>query len=88
MFESQKLVPAHLLFEFVANKMQLFFDLLHIPFQDRDVFFQFTDRFEGCIALLTDFVQVGPDGIEALAKYLELSAEIFQDDGILVPAFL
>jgi len=58
MFESQELVATNLLFEFVANEMQLFFDLLHIFFQDRnvffqygDIFFQFADCFERFVAL-------------------------------------
>ncbi len=41
MFESQELVSTYLFFEFVANEMQFFFDLLHIFFEDRDAFFQF-----------------------------------------------
>jgi hypothetical protein len=59
MFESQELVAAHLLFEVVADKMQPFFDLLHILFEDphvffhdRDISFQLTDRFKGFVALL------------------------------------
>lgn len=47
MFESQELVPANLLFELIANKMQLLFDLLHVFFKDRDLFLQFTDRLKG-----------------------------------------
>ena len=87
MFESQELVSAHLLFEFIANEMQLFFDLLHILFQDRDVFFQgrhiffqFTDRFKGFVALLAN-------GLKTLTEYFELAAQVFEDDGILVPVF-
>ena len=88
MFESHELVPANLLFEFVANEMQFFFDLLHIFFQDRkvfsqyrDIFFQFADRFEGFVAFLAN-------GLKPFAEYFELAAEVFQDDGILVPVFL
>ena len=81
MFESLELVPANLLFEFIANEMQILFDLLHILFQDRNVFFQFADRFKGFVALLAN-------GVKTLAEYCELTAEVFEDDGILVPVFL
>jgi len=88
MFESQELVAANLLFQFAANEMQFFFDLLHVPFQDRnvffqyrDIFFQFADCFEGFVALLAN-------GLKPFAEYFELAAEVFQDDGILVPVFL
>jgi hypothetical protein len=70
MFESQELVATNLLFEFVANEMQLFFDLLHIFFQDRNVFFQYDDiffRFADCfvVALLVN-------GLKPFAEYFEI----------------
>jgi hypothetical protein len=72
MFESQELVATNLLFEFVANEMQLFFDLLHIFFQDSNVFFQYGDIFFQFADCFERFVALLANGLKPFAEYFEI----------------